>query len=107
MEEGTELTWGMKGEMPFLTRFMASDMEEQMGPMQERGLELFDENLQRKLKVHTIEGQGIRVDDHAQTRARSFITMPGRPLPLRKVCAARTSGAERYLGVRKAIYAAN
>ncbi len=58
-EEGTELTWGMKGEMPFLTRFMASDMEEQMGPMQERGLELFDENLQRKLKVHTIEGQGV------------------------------------------------
>lgn len=57
--EGTELTWGMKGEMPFLTRFMASGMEEQMGPMQERGLELFDENLQRKLKVHTIEGKGI------------------------------------------------
>ena len=58
-EEGTELTWGMKGEMPFMTRFMASDMEEQMGPMQERGLELFDENLQRKLKVHSIEGMGV------------------------------------------------
>jgi effector-binding domain-containing protein/uncharacterized protein YndB with AHSA1/START domain len=58
-EEGTELTWGIKGEMPFLTRFMAGGMEEQMGPMEERGLELFDENLQRKLKVHSIEGMGI------------------------------------------------
>ncbi len=59
IEDGTELTWGMKGEMPFLTRFMASSMEEQMGPMEERGLELFDENLQRKIKVHSIEGQGV------------------------------------------------
>lgn len=58
-EDGTKLTWGMKGEMPFLTRFMASSMEEQMGPMEERGLELFDENLQRKIKVHSIEGQGV------------------------------------------------
>lgn len=58
-DDGTELTWGMKGEMPFLTRFMASNIEEQMGPMEERGLELFDENLQRKLKVHSIEGQGV------------------------------------------------
>lgn len=59
VDEGTELTWGMKGEMPFLTRFMAASMEEQMGPMEERGLELFDENLQRKIKVHSIEGLGV------------------------------------------------
>lgn len=58
-DTGTDLTWGMKGEMPFLTRFMASDMEEQMGPMEERGLELFDENLQKKLKAHSIEDQGV------------------------------------------------
>ncbi|MGI9530799.1 SRPBCC family protein [Lutimonas sp.] len=58
-KEGTELTWGIKGEMPFISRFMASGMEEQLGPMQERGLELFDENLQRKLQVYTIDSLGI------------------------------------------------
>ena len=59
IEDGTELTWGMKGEMPFLTRFMASTMEEQMGPMEERGLELCEENLIRKIKIHSIEAQGV------------------------------------------------
>lgn len=57
--EGTELTWGIKGEMPFLSRFMASGMEEQLGPMQERGLELFDENLQKKLRVYSIDSLGV------------------------------------------------
>lgn len=58
-EEGTNLTWGMKGEMPFLTRFMASGMEEQMGPMQERGLELLEESLNRKMQVYNIEVKGV------------------------------------------------
>lgn len=57
--EGTNLTWGMKGEMSFLTRFMASGMEEQIGPMEERGLELFDENIQKKTKVYSIEMNGV------------------------------------------------
>ena len=47
-EGGTELTWGIKGELPFFSRFMASGMKDQLGPMEERGLELFDENLQKK-----------------------------------------------------------
>ena len=58
-ENGTKLTWGIKGEMSFFTRFMASGMEEQLGPMEERGLELFDENLQRKLKKHSIDSIGV------------------------------------------------
>ena len=58
-DKGTELTWGIKGEMPFFTRFMAGGMEEQLGPMEERGLELFDENLQKKLKKHRIDSIGV------------------------------------------------
>lgn len=56
---GTDLTWGMKGEMPFLTRFMASSMEEQMGPMEERGLELFEESIKKKMQVYSIEEKGV------------------------------------------------
>lgn len=58
-EGGTDLTWGIKGELPFLSRFMASGMEEQMGPMEERGLELFNENIQKKLTIFSIEHEGI------------------------------------------------
>ncbi len=59
IETGTELTWGIKGELPFFSRFMASGMTEQLGPMEERGLELFDENLQKKLQVYSIDSVGI------------------------------------------------
>ncbi|MCA0933515.1 effector binding domain-containing protein [Lutimonas saemankumensis] len=55
----TELTWGMKGELPFFSRFMASGMEDQLGPMLERGLELFDDNIQRKLKIYSIDSVGV------------------------------------------------
>lgn len=58
-QEGTDLTWGISGELPFFSRFMTSNMEEQMGPMEERGLELFDENLQRKLKIYSIDSVGV------------------------------------------------
>jgi len=58
-EGGTDLTWGIKGELPFLSRFMASEMEEQMGPMEERGLELFNERIQKKLAYFSIEHQGV------------------------------------------------
>ena len=58
-ETGTDLTWGIKCEMPFLSRFMASKMEAQMGPMQERGLDLFDENMQRKLRIFTVNHLGV------------------------------------------------
>ncbi|MCK5638373.1 MAG: SRPBCC family protein [Flavobacteriaceae bacterium] len=59
VKEGTNLTWGMKGEMGFFSRFMASGMEDQIGPMEERGLELFDKNLLKKTKVFSIETNGV------------------------------------------------
>jgi len=59
VDEGTNLTWGMKGEMGFLSRWMAKGMEDQMGPMEERGLQLFDDNLIKKIKVYSIENNGV------------------------------------------------
>ncbi len=59
VEKGTNLTWGIKGEMSFFTRWMADNMEEQMGPMEERGLELFDKNLLKKIKKYSIETNGV------------------------------------------------
>lgn len=59
VEQGTELTWSINGEMPFFMRFMAANMEEQMGPMEERGLELFAENLENKLNTYSIEPGGV------------------------------------------------
>lgn len=58
-ETGTDLTWGIKGELPFISRFMVGSMVEQMGSMQERGLELLDESIQKKLKIYTIENSGV------------------------------------------------
>lgn len=58
-DKGTELSWQIKGKMPFSMRFMASGMEEQLGPMQERGLELFQKNIEKKLRVYNIETKGV------------------------------------------------
>lgn len=55
----TDVSWGIKGEMPFFTRFMASGMEEQLGPMQERGLDLFDQNIQKKLQIYAVDSVGV------------------------------------------------
>ena len=59
VEEGTNVTWGMKGELGFFSRFMASGMEEQMGPMEERGLELLDQNIQKDIKIYSITPNGV------------------------------------------------
>lgn len=58
-DNGTEVTWGIKGELPFLSRFMVTGMEENMGPMEERGLELLDKSIQRKMSVYSIEPLGV------------------------------------------------
>lgn len=58
-DSGTALTWGIKGELPFFSRFMTAGMEDQLGPMEVRGLELFDQNLQRKLKIFSIDSVGV------------------------------------------------
>jgi effector-binding domain-containing protein len=59
IDEGTNLTWGMKGEMSFLTRFMTSGVKDQLGPMEERGLELFDENLLKKMQIYSVTTNGV------------------------------------------------
>lgn len=59
VDQGTNVTWGMKGKMDFFFRFMTKDMEDEMGPMEERGLELLDQSIQRKLKIYSIESEGI------------------------------------------------
>lgn len=59
LESGTELTWQISGTLPFMMRFMAAGMEEQLGPMQERGLELFKNNIEEKIKVYQIESKGV------------------------------------------------
>lgn len=59
LKEGTNVTWGMKGEMGFFTRWMSSSMEEQIGPMEERGLELLDKSIQQKIKDYSIKTEGV------------------------------------------------
>ena len=58
-DKGTNVTWGMKGEMGFFTRWMAKGMEEQIGPMEERGLELLDEVIQKEVRAYSIESNGV------------------------------------------------
>ena len=54
VEKGTKITWGMKGEMPFLVRWMAAGMDKQIGPMYERGFEMLEEYLQGKMNEHSV-----------------------------------------------------
>lgn len=59
LDEGVKVTWGMKGEMNFFYRFMVKDMVGRFGLMEEKGLELLDENIQKKIRVFSIESDGI------------------------------------------------
>lgn len=59
VEGGTKVTWGMKGEMGFLSRWMAKGMESQIGPMEERGLELMDGYIDKGMKVYSIKHTGV------------------------------------------------
>jgi len=58
-KEGTNVTWGMKGAMGFFSRWMAAGMEEQIGPMEERGLELLDKVIQKKIEDYSIITNGV------------------------------------------------
>ena len=58
-KEGTNVTWGMKGEMGFFTRWMASSMEEEISPMEEMGLELLDKVIQKKTEDYNITTNGV------------------------------------------------
>lgn len=57
--DGVEVTWGMKGEMPFMARFMTASMEGEIGPMFERGLELLENFVAKEMKVFKIESIGV------------------------------------------------
>lgn len=61
-ENGTEVTWGMKGKKNFMfklfTTFMGS-MEKTVGPMYERGLEKLDSILVVSTKKYSIEVEGL------------------------------------------------
>ena len=59
VKEGTDVTWGMKGTMGFFTRWMASSMEEEIGPMEKMGLELLDKAIQKKVKDYSITTNGV------------------------------------------------
>lgn len=59
VSEGTNVTWGMKGEMAFFIRFMTKNMKTQLEPLFERGLELLEETIQRELKIYNIKTNGI------------------------------------------------
>ena len=58
INDGVEVTWGMKGAMPFMARFMAPKMEAQIGPMFERGLEMLETYIQKKMKEFSVESVG-------------------------------------------------
>lgn len=55
---GTEVTWGMKGEMPFMARYMAAKMDEFVGPDYEKGLAKLDSVIQLDKQKYSVEVQG-------------------------------------------------
>lgn len=63
VDEGTEVTWGMKGTHNFMDKayFLISgtNFENMMNDMFDRGLELLDLNIQSDLEKHSVEIKGI------------------------------------------------
>ena len=51
---GTEVTWGMQGEMPFMARYMAAKMDEYVGPDYDKGLAKLDSVIQSDMKKYSI-----------------------------------------------------
>jgi len=59
VDEGTNVTWGMRGTISFFFRYMTEDMEKDLGDMQDRGLELLDASIQKKIKIFSLTNQGV------------------------------------------------
>ena len=62
VENGTEVTWGMKGNKNFMFKLyttFAGSMDKQVGPMYERGLEKLDSLLIASMKKFSVEVNGI------------------------------------------------
>lgn len=55
VEDGTEVTWGMKGEFPFIARPMAAGMDEGVGPDYERGLFKLDSLIQSNMSKYSVK----------------------------------------------------
>ncbi|TLX74886.1 hypothetical protein E9993_10810 [Labilibacter sediminis] len=55
----TEITWGMKGEMPFVVRFMTKMMEPMIGMDYERGLKMIKELAEKGYVSSKVEIEGI------------------------------------------------
>ncbi len=57
--EGTKVTWGMRGKMPFFFRFMAKQMEPWIGMDYERGLKMLKDYLEKGSIASHISIEGI------------------------------------------------
>ena len=63
-ENGTEVTWGMKGEQSFMEKvfmaFQSEDFETSMKKMYDKGLTNLDETIQKEMKKFTVTVEGIK-----------------------------------------------
>lgn len=62
VENGTEITWGMKGTSGFIEKIYwltQGGIEKNMKPMYDRGLELLNKHISKKLEEHSVEAKGI------------------------------------------------
>ncbi|MCF6168509.1 effector binding domain-containing protein [Lutibacter sp.] len=61
-DNGTEITWGMKGKSNFMEKLYwltQGGIEKNMTPMYKRGLELLNNYILKELEKHTIEIKGV------------------------------------------------
>lgn len=58
VEGGTEVTWGMQGEMPFMARYMAAKMDDFVGPDYENGLQKLDSVIEKDMQQFSIDIHG-------------------------------------------------
>ncbi len=55
VDNGTRLTWTVKGELPLMQRFYAKEMDAMIGPLLTRGLERIDKAVHEDMEKHTTE----------------------------------------------------
>ena len=57
--EGTKITWGMQGKMPFFFKFMARQMEPWIGMDYERGLKMLKDHMEKGAIASHIDIEGV------------------------------------------------
>ncbi|WP_289054591.1 GyrI-like domain-containing protein [Carboxylicivirga marina] len=70
VEGGCEITWGMKGAMPFFFKFMAKQMEPWIGMDYERGLKMIKDLIEKE-KIDS----DITIDGVSQLQGFDFVTI--------------------------------